>query len=98
MILLEYHNRIVEEALRSQVAKVASGQKADTIDITCVTFRLAAGGSSGGRAGGGARARSTLGGATRFFVFFLFFASARPECVLCTARACVRPPRLTLLP
>jgi hypothetical protein len=38
MIILEYHNRIVEEAIKTQVQKVASGQKADVIDITCADF------------------------------------------------------------
>jgi len=38
MILLEYHNRIVEEAVRTQVQKAASGQKPDVIDITCADF------------------------------------------------------------
>jgi len=38
MIILEYHNRIVEEAIKTQVQKVASGQKPDTIDVTCADF------------------------------------------------------------
>lgn len=38
MIILEYHNRIVEETMKAQILKVASGQPADLVDITCADF------------------------------------------------------------
>mmetsp|Transcript_22379 Transcript_22379/g.37933 ORF Transcript_22379/g.37933 Transcript_22379/m.37933 type:complete len:301 (+) Transcript_22379:98-1000(+) len=38
MIILEYHNRIVENTIRDQVRKVKSGKAADVVDITCADF------------------------------------------------------------